>query len=416
MPVTNLVLENFKSFNSLDVKFGNFNVLIGANASGKSNFTQVFKFLKDIQVHGLDNAVSLQGGVEYLRNINIGASSPLSLTITYNDKYMSQSVLMRDREMGRVYVNETEYKFAIRFKKTRLSFEIVEDRLTQKGVYISRGPKRKDDESSRAEIIHSISDDKLRKDVKIFEGDSVREGNVLPSMRFPQGGALRSEQWDKKTLILQTPLPHFPGIGIYDFDPKLPKKATPITGKVELEEDGSNLAIVIKQIISRSSARKQLADLFKDLLPFISNVDIEKFSDRSLLFKLREIYFKSRALPASSLSDGTINVVALVVALFFEHRPLTIIEEPERNMHPSLISKIASIMKEASHAKQVVVTTQNAELVKHAGLENLLFVYRDKEGFSKIFRPAENETVRSFLRNEIGIEELYVQNLLGATS
>ncbi len=277
MPVTNLVLENFKSFNSLNVKFGSFNVLIGANASGKSNFTQVFKFLKDIQVHGLDNAVSLQGGVEYLRNINIGSSAPLSLTITYNDKYMSQSVLMRDREMGRVYVNETEYKFAIRFKKTRLSFEIVEDRLTQKGMYISRGPKRKDDESSRAEIVHSISDEKLRKDVKIFEGDSVREGNVLPSMRFPQGGGLRSEQWDKKTLILQTPLPHFPGIGIYDFDPKLPKKATPITGKVELEEDGSNLAIVIKQIISRPSARKQLADLFKDLLPFISNVDIEKF-------------------------------------------------------------------------------------------------------------------------------------------
>lgn len=416
MSVTNLALENFKSFDSLNVSLGSFSVLIGANASGKSNFTQVFKFLKDIQIHGLDNAVSLQGGVEYLRNINIGSSAPLSLTITYNDKYTSPSVLTREREMGRVHVDETEYKFTIRFKKTRLSFEIVEDRLIQKGEYISRGPKRKDDIGSRAEIVHSVSDGKLRKDVKIFEGDSVRSGSVLPSMRFTQGGGLRSEQWDKKTLLLQTPLPHFPGIGIYDFDPKLPKKATPITGKVELEEDGANLAIVIKRIISIPSARRQLADLFKDLLPFISNVDVEKFSDRSLLFKLREMYFKDRALPASSLSDGTINVAALVVALFFEHRPLTIIEEPERNMHPSLISKISSIMKEASKTKQVVVTTQNAELVKHAGLESLLFVYRDKEGFSRISRPAEKETVRLFLQNEIGIEELYVQNLLGATS
>ena len=37
---------------------------------------------------------------------------------------------------------------------------------------------------------------------------------------------------------------NFNNVGIFDFDPKLPKKATPITGKIDLEEDGSNLAIV----------------------------------------------------------------------------------------------------------------------------------------------------------------------------
>ncbi len=415
MSVTNLALQNFKSFNSLSVELRNFNVLIGANASGKSNFTQIFKFIKDIRVHGLDNAVSLQGGVEFLRNINLGSSVPLSLSIRYNDKYTSASVLAREREMGRVHVDDTEYKFAIGFKKTRLSFDIIEDRLIQRGEYISRGPKRKDEQQARAEIVHSINDGKLKKDVKIFEGESIRSGNLFPTMRFNQG-AFRTEQWDKKTLILQTPLPHFPSIGIYDFDPKLPKKATPITGKVDLEEDGANLAIVIKQIISRPSARKQLADLFKDLLPFISNVDIEKFSDRSLLFKLKEIYFKDRTLPASSLSDGTINVAALIVALFFEHSLLTVIEEPERNIHPSLISKVASMMKEAALNKQIVVTTQNAEFVKHAGIESLLFVSRDKQGFSEIYRPGEKEAVKAFLQNEIGIEELYIQNLLGVSA
>jgi hypothetical protein len=52
-------------------------------------------------------------------------------------------------------------------------------------------------------------------------------------------------------------------------------------------------------------------------------------------------------------------------------------------------------------------------VVKHASIENLLLISRDNEGFSIISRPADKEEVRTFLENEIGIEELYVQNLLG---
>ena len=51
-----LKVENFKSFKNLDLTFKQFNVVIGANASGKSNFVQIFNFLKDIREHGLDSA------------------------------------------------------------------------------------------------------------------------------------------------------------------------------------------------------------------------------------------------------------------------------------------------------------------------------------------------------------------------
>ena len=54
-----LKVENFKSFKNLDLTFKQFNVVIGANASGKSNFVQIFNFLKDIREHGLDSALSL---------------------------------------------------------------------------------------------------------------------------------------------------------------------------------------------------------------------------------------------------------------------------------------------------------------------------------------------------------------------
>ena len=155
-----------------------------------------------------------------------------------------------------------------------------------------------------------------------------------------------------------------------------------------------------------------LSNLINDLLPFVDKLDVEKFADKSLLFKLREIYAKDQYLPASLISDGTINITGLIIALYFEKKSLTIIEEPERNIHPYLISKVIEMMKDAAKNKQVIVTTHNPEMVKHAGLENILLVSRDKDGFSTVTRPQEKETVKTFLKNQLGIEELYVQNLL----
>ena len=412
MAIRRLRLENFKSFKALDVLLGDFNILIGANAAGKSNFTQAFKFMRDIQVHGLDNAVSLQGGVEFLRNINLGAETPFVLEVHYDDKYASPPIMTKDRALGRLYVEQTVYRFEIKFKKTKLGFEVSGDSLVQKGSYRDRG---RTDSHARAEITYSISNRKLKEQVNIFGDETTDHGQIMPTLSIG-GGRFRTERWDTKTLLLQTHLPRIPMIGVYDFDPKLPKKATPITGRADLDEDGANLAIVVKRIVSSPPMRRQFANLVKDLLPFINNVKVENFSDRSLLFKLKEEYFKRREVPASSISDGTINILALIAALYFEGRRIIIIEEPERNIHPSLISKIAGMMKEASKAKQVIVTTQSPEIVKSAGLENLLFVSRDGEGFSDVFRLSDKESIKAFLKNDIGIEELYTQNLLGVTS
>ncbi len=71
MVIKKIKVTNFKSFGNLEIELGNFNVLIGPNAAGKSNFVHIFEFLRDIVSSGLNNAVSMQGGVEYLRNINM---------------------------------------------------------------------------------------------------------------------------------------------------------------------------------------------------------------------------------------------------------------------------------------------------------------------------------------------------------
>ena len=414
MGLKRIEVKNFKSFQELKVEFHKFDVLIGANASGKSNFVQIFKFLMDIANSGLNNAVSMQGGVEYLRNINIGASENFSLKVVSDQK----DGFARRAKKGLIGIKiyETAYEFALKFNKRGSGFKIAKDNLNYKCEFVKL--KREKKEIKEREKIGqgqiSLSRDKGGKiKISLPKEAPIKEEDIYPPF-------LREEKLSPTTLLFQRSFFFMPplyselfgDISIYDFDPKLPKKATPITGKAELEEDGSNLSIILKNITENKEKRRKLFNLVKDLLPFISNLDVEKFADKSLLFKLQEIYFKNQYLPASLISDGTISITALIVALYFERKLLTIIEEPERNIHPYLISKAVDMMKDVSEKKQIIITTHNPEIVKYAGLDNILLVSRDEEGFSLVSRPADKEEVKTFLQNEIGIEELYVQNLL----
>jgi predicted ATPase len=200
---------------------------------------------------------------------------------------------------------------------------------------------------------------------------------------------------------------------VYDIDPKLPKKGVIISGRRELEEDGSNLALVIKAITENPEKKRKLANLLRDVLPFVEDFSVKKFMDVSLILTLRERYVKSYELPASSLSDGTIAIFAIIIALYFEEKPFIIIEEPVSHIHLFLVARLMAMMKEASEKKQVMVTTHSTEVVKYASLDDILLISRDSEVYSVISRPGDKEEVRTFLENEIGIEELYVQNLLG---
>ena len=71
MAITKLTVENFKSFDKLEVELRPFNIIVGSNASGKSNLLDVFKFLRDIADDSLESAIGIRGGAETLRNFNL---------------------------------------------------------------------------------------------------------------------------------------------------------------------------------------------------------------------------------------------------------------------------------------------------------------------------------------------------------
>lgn len=420
MPIQHIHVENFKSFSELDIDLSRFNVVIGSNAAGKSNFLSIFKFLRDIARHGIVNAIAMQGGSEYLQNTKIGSSQDLRIKVDFYPDQKSEILERQGMDASPLSIQSclSSYEFALRFAPRGDGFSITEDRIILGCEVFSC--KRENNHIVHKQIIgHGeirVTSDKgrLTYEVSLPGGCSLSEQDIIPL-------CFRGKSLPDKTLLLETPfafpLSHgekfFDRISVYDIDAKLMKKGVAITGKRELDEDAGNLALVLKNIIGDPEKKRKISNLLRDVLPFIEDFSVEKFMDISLVITLREKYTRNHNLPSSSLSEGTMTIFALIVVLYFEDKPFIIIEEPVSHIHPFLIARVISMMKESSKRKQVMITTHTTEVVKHAPLEHLLLISRDSQGFSVISRPADKEDVRMFLENEIGIEELYVQNLLG---
>lgn len=72
MYISRLALRNWRNFTKVDVTFQETVYLIGPNASGKSNFLDVFRFMRDIvnpRGGGLQQAMSSRGGLSKVRSL-----------------------------------------------------------------------------------------------------------------------------------------------------------------------------------------------------------------------------------------------------------------------------------------------------------------------------------------------------------
>ncbi len=414
--ITRLEVSNFKSFKHISIDLKKFNVIIGSNASGKSNFVQIFQFIRDIIQDGLENAIQMQGGVEYLQNMKIKNSEPLSIKI-----YLTHTFgILPVKNLEGIEISDFIYEFMLKFYEN--DYKIIHESITlyYKIIkYKSIKPFVKDKIINEGSILIERKNEKI---IVEYDKEKLLLNNLLEPVlsiydKFKDSAI--DKGFNKLLLIsmpfsiLLTPLDDYlRKIAIYNFDSKVIKKVSSISGKAELEEDGSNISIILRKILKSDEKRKMLFNLIKDILPFIDDINVEKIADRSLLLKIKETYFSDELLPASLLSDGTINIVTLIIALYFEEKSILIFEEPERNIHPYLISKITDYMKEASQHKQILITTHNPEFVKYANIDNLILISRDDSGFSKVYRPVDREELKEFLESDIGIDELFIHNIL----
>jgi len=408
MKIKSIEATNFRSFEKIDVHLSDFNIILGANSSGKSNFIQLFRFLLDWHHFDLDTAVALQGGAEYFKNFNCSKNEKIMIRCEFlfgDQEYRLRPFFFPlENKSPKIVVSGAIFKATLGFptstrcdaftQELELEFKIVDDGTIGKVTFVQSGNKISALANLDQRFLH------------------INEA-ILKAFKYPDPESSKTflvNSWAIWSILRTRMNLNF---GLFDFDVKLPKKASQITGKNELEEDGHNLAVVLRAIARDPIKKKQFLRILGDILPFYSDVKTESLTDKTFLFQLRENFQKRPYIPSTFLSDGTINIVLTIVALFFERHHALFFEEPERNIHPHLIKKIVDLMQERSSTKQIFVSTHNPIFVKASRLEDLLIISRDRvKGVSKISKPSESIEVKRFLSHDLGVDDLFIQNLL----
>lgn len=418
MQIRRIKVKNFKSFKEIDITPSNFNVLIGPNASGKSNFLSIFRFVRDIINMGLSNAISLQGGMDYLRNLHLGDNNKrTSIRIEIDSFSKIRGMKKIGDKMIRIRSLSFETDFEIEAVDGKEEFQVVHDTLIQKFEFYEMD--KGEDVSIGTGVLEMYHDhDRIKSNFINNTSCNITKNDIIPTLFVVVNSVYTNL---RKTLFIENQynMPHPESVRkalgelcIYDLDPIQSRSVSSIAGRAELEENGENIAIILRKILADDESRRRLFNYIHYVLPFVEDIKVEKFLDKHLQVQIKEKYSPNVLIPASLMSSGSIFLVSIIIALFFEKKDIAIFEEPGGRVHPYLISRIIEMMKDVTSHKQIFLTTHNPEIVKYAGLDSIFYLTRTTEGFSTIAHISNRKEIYEFMKNEIGIEELYIQNLL----
>ena len=418
MRLSKIEVKNFKTFKDVSVEFNKSNLLIGSCAAGKSNFVEIFDFLKDMS-QDFDKAYGKHGGA-YLQNLNLNSDdNPTYLKVSFDDKEFggislglsnfqkelkeTESITLQFKDFFyEICINFKEWEYEILSEKLEYNFDVFKADETDFGV-ISQN-------TLYLNNIHGEFSAELKKEEEYF----IIE-NIIPEAMLD----VASNNFKlRKIPLINSPVSAFPiplefifkDIECYNFNPQFAKGINEINGDNNLDKYGGNLAVILNKTFKDEDNKRKFLNLVNDLLPYIDDIRTDQLSDNQMMYSITEANNMIQ-IPSFFISDGTSNVISLIVSLYFDDCKYLFIEEPERNIHPSLLSKVVDMIGEASKNKQIFVTTHSPEILKYMNLKDVLFISKDGEGFSKISRPINNETIAPFIE-ELGIDKIFVDNYL----
>lgn len=317
------------------VELGPLNVLIGPNGSGKSNFLEALSLLQAAPDQ-ITRPIRDGGGVrDWLHKST--ASAPL-----------------KDARIEALIVspgNTRDFRYGLAFHETGGRFEISDEFLENEAsdpgksqpYFFYRWNNGRPVLNTTGLGERKLLRESIKPDQSILA--QKRDADLYPELTWvaDQLRAMRLyREWT---------------FGRYAA-PRLPQKTDLPNDK--LEQDSSNLGLVINRLRMNVVARKQLIEALRVVYDGIEDVDVRVEGGTAQVFLIET----NGIMPATRLSDGTLRYLSLLALLCDPTPPpLIVIEEPELGLHPDVLPTLARLLVEASARTQLVVTTHAPALV-----------------------------------------------------
>ncbi len=387
-------LSNFKSISDKPVTLGGFNVLIGANAAGKSNFVDALRFVHSALDDGISSAVGRRFGWDNVLTRGKSRADKITAEIICDFKEPKREFKVGKKTYMPV---GCEYKLELGYRagRTYLNSETLKARLVQNGNEIKEGFER---ERRKVQVQSPMGIGERTR--------SIALPRHLEDKLFLQSGFLGLGSFLLSDFIT--------GWRFYDLDVKAARRSCLDEGQPILLDDGHNLAVILDKLRRDSSSRAirdRILNLMSLLIPGFTRWIPARQYDGSLGYKIYEKGMIKALLP-EMLSDGTIRLLSILLALLYQptKAALICIDEPERYLHPQVLKPIVEIMREVSEKTQLIVTTHSTELVKWLQPSEVLMV--DKIDTVTHIVQAQNISMVDKFLEEFSLDELWLSGYL----
>ena len=363
-------IRGFKSIRKLEnFELRPLNVLIGANGAGKSNLLSLFEMLSALSRRHLQLFVKNEGGPDSLLFGGRKLTSNIEVALSFEN-------------------NRYEYEFLLEPTADSLTFS--DERLsTASNISVWGGG------SSES---HMIS---------LWSSTPHRE------LAFPEGNASLVE-------FASYVLPDMGRWRVFHFqdmsDTARVRNQSEVRDNLRLRPDAGNLGPFLRYLrehhldhyLRIRDVVRLSAPFFKDFvyrrnqnLGDSMDLEWEAWGDPDTAFGPRQF------------SDGTLRFICLATLL---NQPeslqpnLILIDEPELGLHPFALTILAEMIQQAAELKQVIISTQSAELISHFEPKDIVVVDRkNKESF---FQRLDSDPLASWLE-EYALGDLWKMNVLG---
>lgn len=390
-----LSIRNFKSYKDATLPLAPLTLLIGANASGKSNAIEAFRFLS--WVAGGERLSTLKNRVNDSDKVVRGSIKDLAFN-TENRFALSFAV---NKNL------EYEGVFNLTSNKVELVNEVIQS--MQEKIYILKSLEKpyfsELSKFYKADLTKEFISRQQNEDLTNFLKSTPSENvTIYKSLDKDISEFLIV---DKHIAILEhigeKPIKAWSEFGrlrtylqqsfFFDFVPSAMR--TDSVSDTSLRVDGSNLAGVLHSISQNECNKAKLLKLVRSL-PEQDISDINFYEDHRgrIEFALIETFGNNPTERTMDLlSDGTLKVLGIAAALLSTPAGSTIvIEEIDNSIHPTRAYEILSLMQQYAIERNLnlLLSTHNPALMdslSDEALADVVFCYRDpKEGDSKLVR------------------------------
>lgn len=357
--VTKIELRNWKNFAEASARLQQRVFLVGPNASGKSNFLDTFRFLRDIVSigGGFQEAIHRRGGISAIRCL-----------AARQDPLIQIDATLGTAEKKRVW----EYKLVFGQDNQRRPV-IKQERVRRNGnVLLSRPDENDESDSARLTQTHleQVNVNRGFRSVADFFA-SIRYLHIVPQL-------------------------------VREPDRSSGRKNDPYGGDFI-----ARIAMTDKRI--QRGRLNKITEALQVAVPQLRELVL--WQDETGRPHLRGRYEHWRPQGAYQLeeqfSDGTLRLLGLLWALLDGSGPL-LLEEPELSLHPGVVRYLPQLFARARrrNQRQIVVSTHSADLLQDEGIgmDEVLLLSPKGEG-TQMQLAQDISEVRELLRGGMSIRE-----------